>query len=133
MNEDMVRVVVVDDDVDVADALSMQLSLDGYRVVTALDVKQAVRCIESHQPHCVLFDIGMPDIDGYELACMLRHRFKDELVLIAVTGSNESNSRVKDTFAVVDHYFQKPLDTAALRKVLPPLMNRQFKGVKRSA
>ena len=121
MTEDSVRVVVVDDDADVADALAMQLTLDGYQVSTALSAQQAVLCIESMQPHCVLIDIAMPDIDGYELACMLRHRFKDDVVLVAITGSSASEARVKDTFAVVDHYFQKPLHPDALRKVLRPL------------
>lgn len=120
MRDDDVRIVVVDDDVDVADALAMQLVLDGYTVATAFTAQQAVLCIENLNPHCVLLDIAMPGIDGYELASMLRHRFKDDIILIAVTGSSESEARVKDTLAVVDHYFQKPLQTSQLRKILPP-------------
>jgi CheY-like chemotaxis protein len=120
--DDAVRIVVVDDVVDVADALSMQLSLDGYSVATAYDADDAIRRIEGHQPQCVLLDIGMPGIDGYELATLLRHRFKDDIVLIAVTGSDEREARVSDAFAVVDHYFQKPLDLNALRKILPSLL-----------
>ena len=121
MEDEAVRIVVVDDITDVADALAAQLTLDGYRVATAYAADDAIRRIEALQPHCVLLDIGMPDIDGYELATLLRHRYKDDIVLIAVTGSDEKAARVADTFALVDHYFQKPLDPAALRKLLPPL------------
>lgn len=121
MEDDSVRIVVVDDVPDVADALSMQLSLDGYRVATAYDADEAIRRIEEHRPHCVLLDIGMPGMDGYELATLLRHRYKDDIVLVAVTGWSERQACVADAFAVVDHYFQKPLEPAALRKILPPL------------
>ena len=116
-----VRVVVVDDAVDVADTLAMQLQLDGYTVYAAYGAEQAVLAIEQHHPHCVLLDIHMPGIDGFELASLLRHRYKDDLVLIAVTGSDESQARVADTFAVVDHYFRKPINIQALRKLLPAL------------
>lgn len=121
MGNDDVRVVVVDDVVDVADALAMQLKLDGYSVYTAYSAEEAILGIEQHHPHCVLLDIGMPGIDGYELATLLRHRYKDEVVLVAVTGLDETQARVSDTFSVVDHYFRKPVDTKALRKMLPPL------------
>ena len=124
MESNEVRIVVIDDVCDVADAIAMQLTLDGYKVETAYSVEQAIPCIEANQPHCVLLDIAMPELDGHALAEMLRHRFKDNMVLVAVTGSPASEARVKDTMALVDHYFQKPVDIAALRKILPPLTTR---------
>lgn len=122
MADSAIKIVVVDDVADVADALSAQLMLDGYSVTTAYDAYDAIRRIEEHQPHCVLLDIGMPDIDGYELASLLRHRFKRDIVLVAVTGSNEQQARLSDTLGVVDTYFQKPLDPAALKTILPWLL-----------
>ena len=104
-----------------ADTLAVQLTLDGYVVATAYAADEAIQKIEAHQPHCVLLDIDMPDIDGYELATLLRHRYKDDIVLIAVTGSSEQEARIKETFAVVDHHFQKPVEPAALRRILPPV------------
>jgi DNA-binding response OmpR family regulator len=121
MAADEVKVVVVDDDEDSAQALATLLSLDGYSVLTAKDGAQALVLIEQYQPHCVLLDIGMPGIDGYELATILRERYKDDIILIAVTGWDTQQSRVAKTFAVVDHYFQKPLLPATLRRLLPPL------------
>jgi DNA-binding response OmpR family regulator len=117
MNSDTLKVLVVDDVLDAADALAMRLGLDGYSVHTAYSAEQAILAIEAQQPHCVLLDICMPGIDGYELATMLRHRYKDELVLIAVTGADETQARVADTFSVVDHYLRKPVDTRELRKL----------------
>ena len=125
MEEDPVKIVVVDDVADVADALSMQLTLVGYRVATAYDAYQAIQMIEANQPHCVLLDIGMPGIDGYELATQLRHRYNDDIVLIAVTGLDEKQARVADTFKVVDHYLQKPIDLSKLNKILPALTSSQ--------
>jgi DNA-binding response OmpR family regulator len=117
MSKDAVRLLVVDDLLDAADALAVKLSLDGYDVRTAYSAEQAILEIEAHHPHCVLLDICMPGIDGFELATLLRHRYKDELILIAVTAADETQPRVSDAFSVVDHYFRKPVDTQALRKL----------------
>ena len=118
MDENAVRVVVVDDVPDAADALAMRLELDGYHVRAAYSAEQAVLAIEALRPHCVLLDICMPGMDGYELTTLLRHRFKDDLVLIAVTGADETQPRVSNTFALVDHYLRKPIDARELRKLL---------------
>lgn len=121
MNMEEVRVMVVDDVKDAADTLAMLLSADGYSVATALSGEEAILEIEKHRPHCVILDIAMPGIDGYELATLLRHRYNDDIVLIAVTGWSDSDARVADTFSVVDHYLQKPVDPTRLRRLLPPL------------
>jgi DNA-binding response OmpR family regulator len=123
MSNDEVSVVVVDDVMDVADTLAMQLKMAGYSVHTAYSAADAILAIEQNHPHCVLLDIDMPGIDGYELVTLLRHRFKNELVLIAVSGWDDEQARVTETFSMVDHYFRKPVDTRALRKVLPSLSN----------
>jgi DNA-binding response OmpR family regulator len=115
---DTVRVVVVDDVPDAADMLALRLQLDGHQVRTAYTAEQAVLEIENHHPHCVLLDICMPGMDGYELATLLRHRFKNDVVLIAVTGADETQASVSNTFSVVDHYLRKPVDPNDLRKLL---------------
>jgi DNA-binding response OmpR family regulator len=118
MNSDAVRLVVVDDILDAADALAMKLELDGYHVRKAYSAEQAVLAIEDHHPHCVLLDICMPGMDGYELATLLRHRYKDDVVLIAVTGADETQARVSSAFSVVDHHLRKPVDSNELRRLL---------------
>ena len=121
MNDDDVRVLVVDDVVDAAEALAETLALSGYKVWIATDGAVALALVEEHKPHCVLLDIGMPGMDGNELTRTLRTRYGDDIVLIAVTGREHDDERVSDTFARVDHYLQKPVDPDVLRKLLPPV------------
>ncbi len=121
MNDDDVRVVVVDDFLDAAEALAETLAMNGYKVWVATDGAGALALIETHQPHCVLLDIGMPGMDGNELTRTLRTRYGDDIVLIAVTGREHDDERVSDTCARVDHYLQKPVDPDVLRKLLPPV------------
>jgi CheY-like chemotaxis protein len=121
MSDDDVRVVVVDDVADAAEALAATLTLSGYKVWIATDGAAALALIEAKQPHCVLLDIGMPGMDGNELTRTLRSRYGDDIVLIAVTGREHDDERVSDTFARVDHYLQKPVDADVLRKLLPPV------------
>ena len=121
MNEDDVRVVVVDDVADAAEALAAALELSGYKVWVATDGSQALDLVEQHRPHCVLLDVGMPGMDGCELAQQLRDRYHDDVVLIAVTGREHDDERVSGAFARVDHWLEKPVDPDALRKLLPPL------------
>jgi CheY-like chemotaxis protein len=121
MNDDDVRVLVVDDVVDAAEALAETLVLGGYKVWIATDGAAALALVEEHKPHCVLLDIGMPGMDGNELTRTLRTRYGDDIVLIAVTGREHDDERVSDTFERVDHYLQKPVDPDVLRKLLPPV------------
>ena len=121
MNADEARVIVVDDAVDVAEAMAFALESDGYKVWIAHDGNEALEMVAKHDPHCVLFDIDMPGLDGSELSKRLRDAHGDDLILVAVTGWSDKDSRVADAFARVDHYLRKPVDPAVLRKLLPPV------------
>jgi len=121
MNDDDVRVLVVDDVFDAAEVLAETLALSGYKVWIATEGAAALALVEEHKPHCVLLDIGMPGMDGNELTRTLRTRYGDDIVLIAVTGREHDDERVSDTFERVDHYLQKPVDPDLLRKLLPPV------------
>ena len=120
-NGDEARVIVVDDAVDVAEAMAFALKSDGYKVWVAHDGNEALKMVAEHDPHCVLFDIDMPGLDGSELSKRLRDAHGDDLILVAVTGWSDKDSRVADAFARVDHYLRKPVDPAVLRKLLPPV------------
>jgi DNA-binding response OmpR family regulator len=121
MSEDSVRVIVVDDVPDAAQTLALLLELDGYDVRMAHDGAQALAMIDSFAPHCILFDIDMPGVDGFELSKRVRERHVDDIVLIAVTARENQDPRVVGAFTVADHYVRKPVDHAVLRRVLPPL------------
>ena len=115
------RVVVVDDMPEAADALGKSLRMDGYEVVVAYEALGALAAIGEQKPLCVLLDIDMPGIDGVELSRQLRISHGDDIVLIAITGWGDSNERVSAGFANFDYYLRKPIDFAALAKLLPPL------------
>jgi DNA-binding response OmpR family regulator len=119
--DDAVRVVVVDDDHDVAEVLAAILVGNGYQVRVAHDGLVALALVEEYKPHCVLLDVHLPGIDGAELSRRLRERYGDDLILVAVTGWGETDERVSSAFGRCDHYLQKPVDVKMLSKVLPPL------------
>lgn len=121
MNTHPVRVVVVDDVQDSADTMAELLRFNGYEVWTSASGTEALTLVDRHEPHCVLFDVVMPGIGGDELCSRLRTAHGDDIVLVAVTGVSQDDPRVHTSFTLADHYFTKPVDPAALAKVLPPL------------
>ena len=122
--DDEVRVVVIDDAPDAAEALALSLQFDGYAVRTASNGVDALTLIEEYNPHCVLLDIRMPLMDGCELSRRLRERYGDDIVLIAVTGLDEHDERAAESFVRVDHYLRKPIKPEELQLILPPLRDR---------
>lgn len=122
IGEEDVRVIVVDDDPEVAETLAAALEFDGYRVRIADNGAQAVALVAEFVPHCVLLDVEMPGMDGDELSKRLREGYGDEIVLIAVTGGHPKDKRVHDTFDRVDHYLKKPIDLNLLRRLLPRIV-----------
>ena len=115
------RIVVVDDAPDALDMLVELIACNGYAVRGARDGAQAIELVSQFRPHCVLFDIQMPGMDGLALARNLRTAHGDDLVLIAVTGHSPDDERVAATFQAVDYWLTKPIDLSRLHQVLPPL------------
>lgn len=115
---DRVRVVICDDVPDHADILTERLTLEGFDARAVYNGAELLELVRSFEPHCVLFDIVMPGLDGLELARRLREACGDDVVLLAMTGKDVHDARVVDTFRLVDHYFQKPVPTAVLLKML---------------
>ncbi len=116
---DAARVLIVEDNIDVADMLEAILVGNGYEVSIAHDGLQAFEMVQAHQPDCVLLDVGLPGMDGAELSRRIRERHGDDVILIAITGHSATDQRVASAFARVDHYLQKPIDIGLLNKVLP--------------
>ncbi len=114
------RIVVVDDHAELAGTLAEVLTLDGFDVRTAADGDTALAVIAEHKPICVLTDIDMPGMNGFELVRRLRELYDSDIVLIAITGWGAKDNRLAKEFDVFDHTLRKPIDLAFLRQLLQP-------------
>lgn len=113
------RVLVVDDNVDAADSLAILLRLQGHDVRMAHDGLEALQVAESFRPEVVVLDIGLPKLNGYEVARALRAEpWGREPVLIAVTGWGHETDRRRSAEAGFDHHLVKPVDPAALHELI---------------
>jgi CheY-like chemotaxis protein len=112
--------VIVDDEADIVETLQLLLEMDGYTVFSAVTAEAALALVEEHRPVGVILDLGMPVIDGLELARRLRERHGPDLPLVAVTGWSDERKLDEAELAGVDFVLVKPIDAEALRKIFPP-------------
>jgi two-component system CheB/CheR fusion protein len=113
------RILIVDDNVDAAESLCMLLSLEGHDIRLAHDGLTALRMAETLQPEVVLLDIGLPRMDGYEVARRLRHRPEmEKALLVALTGYGQDDDRRRSHEAGFNVHLVKPVDLDALRLAL---------------
>jgi PAS domain S-box-containing protein len=113
------RVLVVDDNPDGADSLAMLLRLEGQQVRVAYDGPAALALAREARPELVFLDLGMPDMDGFEVARRLRRDPElGGVVLIALTGWGQEHDRRRSAEAGFDHHLVKPVEPDAVREVL---------------
>jgi CheY-like chemotaxis protein len=105
------RLLVVDDNVDAADSLAHCLQLLGYQVNTCYNGVSALEVAESFDPQVAILDIGLPDLDGYEVARRLRSR-KPDVSLVALTGWGQEKDRRLAKDAGFDLHQTKPINPA---------------------
>ncbi len=116
------RILVVDDNKDAADILSESLEVLGCQTQVAYDGPSALRLAETFRPEVALLDIGLPVMDGYELARLLRQQHAARGIrLIAVTGYGQSSDRQQSKAAGFDDHLVKPLDLDVLESLLKRL------------
>ena len=110
---------MVDDNVDAAETLAEMLELWGHEVRVEHDGPAALQAAESYQPEVVLLDIGLPEMDGYEVARRLRQEGANgRMVLIALTGFGHEEAVRRSQEAGFDHHLVKPVDPEELQRVL---------------
>ena len=113
------RVLVVDDNEDSAESLAMLLEISGHAVWMAHDGPTALEATVNDQPDLVLLDIGLPGLDGFEVAKRIRQQptLKD-IVLVAMTGYGQATDRQRSQEAGFDHHLVKPVDFDELQNIL---------------
>ncbi|MFU8814160.1 MAG: ATP-binding protein [Pseudomonadales bacterium] len=112
------RVLVIDDNRDAAESLEFLLQDLGYEVRVALDGHSGLIIAEAFQPHTVLLDLGLPGLDGYEVARRLRERFGQALRLVAVTGYGQAEHQQRSRAAGFDQHLVKPVAIETLSAAL---------------
>ena len=113
------KILVVDDNRDAADACATLLELSGHHVQTAYTGQRALDLAETFRPHALISDIGLPDIDGYQLAAKLRAApWGRGIILIAVTGWGQEEDRRRAFDAGFDHHLTKPIAAETVESLL---------------
>jgi CheY-like chemotaxis protein len=112
------RLLVVDDNLDAANALRYLLENDGHEVKVAADGATGVALAREFKPDVLLLDIGLPRLSGYEIAKLVR---SDEslrnVVIIAITGYGQAEDRARAMASGFDHYLTKPVEFGELRRL----------------
>jgi PAS domain S-box-containing protein len=113
------NILVVDDNQDAAVSLSMVLQIEGHHVQVAFNGTSGFEATRESRPDVVILDIGMPDINGYEVARRIRkEHWGNEIELIALTGWGQEKDRSDAFSAGFDHHFTKPADLDRLIELL---------------
>jgi PAS domain S-box-containing protein len=112
------RVLIVDDNRDIAYSFEILIELWGHKVQIAFDGPTALEIIHTFQPEIVLLDIGLPGMDGYEVARCLRTKYGQHIKLIALTGYGQEKDKEHAKEAGFNHHLTKPPQLEALKDLL---------------
>ncbi len=125
------RVLVVDDEPDVADSMTALLQIEGHEVRTASNGEAALELAQDFHPRLVLLDIGLRGMDGYEVARRLRARqsVDEKLCLVAVTGYGDEDARSSCEDAGFDGHLVKPVFPEAICSLLAEIADAKVFGV----
>lgn len=129
MEETKPTILVVEDDLDIADMLNAYFRVQGYEVLTVNWGEDGVRACQTHAPDLVILDIRLPDIDGFEVARRLRAiRKTKEIPIIFLTEKRERSDRLKGLELQADDYITKPFDIQELRLRVRNALQRSRQG-----
>jgi len=117
------RILVVEDDEDIAQALQRSLRMEGYEVRTAPDGEAGLDQVRSFAPDLVILDLGLPRVDGLEVARVLRS--DDDVPILILTARDALESRVEGLDAGADDYLVKPFERQELLARMRALLRRR--------
>jgi CheY-like chemotaxis protein len=109
------RILIVDDNADAAMTMAVMLELQGHTVRYITSPLEAVATALELKPHVVLLDIGMPVLNGFDVAGLLRKHFGPQVHIVAVSGFADPASRARAVQAGFDGHFEKPADTLLIQ------------------
>jgi CheY-like chemotaxis protein/two-component sensor histidine kinase len=112
------RILVVDDNADAADTLGEFLADSGHSVLVRYDGKTALEAVRAYRPEVVFLDIGLPGIDGFEVARRIRQEHGSSVRLVALTGYGQEEDRRRTREAGFDDHMVKPVGVDAISKLL---------------
>ncbi|MEQ1506692.1 MAG: response regulator [Myxococcota bacterium] len=113
------RVLVVEDNVDAAEALQMLLEFAGHEVRIAFDARRGIDLAKSWRPHVILSDLGLPGgMDGYDLARALGTELERPWTLVALSGYGRAEDKARAREAGFDAHLTKPVEIEALERLL---------------
>jgi CheY-like chemotaxis protein len=118
-SETRLRILIVDDNRDSAESLASLLRLDGNDVCTAYEGSQALAVAEDYHPEVILLDLGLPGINGFEVAKQMRlSPVLGDTTIVAITGFGTDNDRRLSKNAGFEHHLVKPVDFTILQRLL---------------
>jgi DNA-binding response OmpR family regulator len=118
-------ILVADDDLGTRLSIGDYLQTIGYLVVSAENGQEALKLVEEYQPHLVVTDITMPQMDGYELVSRIRQRPTSRLLpVVFLTARNDTQERIRGYQAGCDVYLSKPFELQELGAVVRNLLER---------
>jgi PAS domain S-box-containing protein len=112
------RVLIVDDNKDITHSFEILLSVWGHEVQTAFDGPTALEIVRTFQPEIALLDIGLPGMNGYEIARRLRAEYGQRIKLIALTGYGQEQDKARAKEAGFDYHLTKPPQLEVLKDLL---------------
>jgi CheY-like chemotaxis protein len=113
------RILIADDNRDAADTMGMLLELGGHEAIIAHSGNQALQLGREHRPDVVILDIGMPDLNGYDVARTARNEeWGKSAYLIALTGWGQAEDKERARLAGFDRHLTKPVDPDLVEEIL---------------
>jgi signal transduction histidine kinase/DNA-binding response OmpR family regulator len=115
-------ILIVDDNRDATDSMAMLLKMEGYDVRVAYDGPQALEAVKNARPDVILLDIGLPGMDGFQVAQRLRAEPDNSaIIIVAVSGYGQEEHRTRSNLSGCDHHLVKPIEPAVISELLASL------------
>jgi len=119
-------ILIVDDNRDATDSMAMLLAMEGYDVRVAYDGPQALEAVRTARPDVILLDLGLPGMDGFQVAQRVRaDPDNSSIVIVAVSGYGQEEHRSRSSQAGCDHHLVKPIEPAVVSELLASLQSRR--------